>query len=135
LEVREQLGRHDLVFSVEALGAYRFILRAAAGGHVAEFCEMALGPVIEYDAQRNGELLATFRTYLNEGWSIKGTAEVLKVHPHTVQYRLDRLQKITGLRFARTEDRLTLEMALRVVDALRLVDLPNHDPKTLGSRP
>lgn len=135
LEVREQLGRDAAVFRVEALGAYRFILRAAAGGHVADFCEKALGPVIENDAQKNGEVLATFRTYLNAGSSVKTAAGSLDVHPHTVQYRLERLQQLTGLHFNQPEERLTLEMALRVTDALGLVNGPSESPKTLGNRP
>lgn len=122
LEVREHLGRDGLVFQVDALGAYRFILRAAAGGHVADFCQAALGPALEHDAQRNGALVDTFRRYLQAGSSVKGAAQALKVHPHTVQYRLDRLQRMTGLRLNQPDERLTLEMALRVTDALGLVN-------------
>jgi DNA-binding PucR family transcriptional regulator len=36
------------------------------------------------------------------------------VHPHTVQYRLDRVQDISGLRLSRPEDRMTLDLALRI---------------------
>jgi hypothetical protein len=135
LEVWEQLDRHDMVFRVDALGAYRFILRAAAGEHVADFCQKTLGPVLEHDAQRNGDILFTFRTYLNAGSSAKGAATALGIHPHTVQYRLERLQQLTGLRFNKPEQRLTLEMALRVVDAFQLVNGPSESRKTLGERP
>jgi hypothetical protein len=126
LDVREHLGRHARVFRVEALGVYRFILRSAAGEHVGDFCEKALGAVIEHDTQRNTQLLETLRTYLDAGGSVKAAAEVLDVHPHTVQYRLDRLQQLSGLRLNQPEDRLTLEMALRVTDALKLVNEPSE---------
>jgi GAF domain-containing protein len=126
LEVRERLGRYSPVFRVGALGAYRFILRAATGGHVAEFCDQTLGRAIEHDTRRDSELLATFRSYLDAGSSLKAAAEILGVHPHTVQYRLDRLQQVTGLSFGNPEERLTLEMALRVADALQLVHEPNE---------
>jgi DNA-binding PucR family transcriptional regulator len=38
------------------------------------------------------------------------------VHPHTVQYRLDRLQALTGLDLKRFEERLTLELATRILE-------------------
>jgi GAF domain-containing protein len=125
LDVREHLGRYSRVFRVGALGVYRFILRAAAGGHVGDFCDRALGAVIEHDAQRNSQFLSTFRTYLEAGGSVKAAAQTLDVHPHTVQYRLNRLQQISNLRLNQPEDRLTLEMALRVMDALKLVNEPS----------
>jgi sugar diacid utilization regulator len=128
LEVREELGRPSSVFRVGSLGAYRFILRAALGDHVADFCRSALGRVIEHDLARGGDLIVTFRTYLNQGSSVKATADALGVHPHTVQYRLDRLQQISDLRLARPEERLTLEMALRVADSLSLVNMSSKSP-------
>lgn len=135
LEVREELGRYSPVFHVGALGAYRFILRAASGEHVADFCQRALGAVIEHDLRRGSDLISTFRTYVSNGGRVKEAAHALNIHPHTVQYRLERLQQLSGLNLGHPDERLTLEMALRVVDALRLVDVPNKGATTLGRRP
>jgi hypothetical protein len=135
LQVREELGRYSPVFHVDALGAYRFILRSASGDHVADFCQRALGAVIDHDITRGTELLATFRSYLNKGGSVKEAAEALNIHPHTVQYRLQRLQHLSGLQLSHPDERLTLEMALRVVDALRLVDGPSQSERSLGDGP
>ncbi len=38
------------------------------------------------------------------------------MHVHTVQYRLSRLEELTGLSLRNAEDRLTLELALRILD-------------------
>jgi DNA-binding PucR family transcriptional regulator len=38
------------------------------------------------------------------------------VHVHTVQYRLSRLEELTGLSLRNAEERLTLELALRILD-------------------
>ena len=50
-----------------------------------------------------------------------GRAVRLGVHPHTIDYRLGRLQELTGLDLRRAEDRLTLELAVRVLDATDLL--------------
>jgi PucR C-terminal helix-turn-helix domain/GAF domain len=121
IALRERLGRRDRVFSVRSLGAYRLILRAATGPAVVDLCLHTLQPVLDHDRKNDLVLLDTFRRYLDAGASLKATAAQLNVHPHTVDYRLGRLQELTGLDLRRPEDRLTLELAMRVLDAAALL--------------
>ncbi|HYW27375.1 MAG TPA: helix-turn-helix domain-containing protein [Terriglobales bacterium] len=124
IALRERLGSQDRVFAVRSLGAYRLIMRAASGPEVVELCLRTLQPVIDHDRRTDAGLLDTFRTYLDSGSSLKAAAARLRVHPHTVDYRLGRLRELTGLDLRRAEDRLTLELAVRVLDAavdLRLI--------------
>ena len=121
IEVRERLGRIQPVLRVRSLGAYRLILRAASGADIVQLCQRTLGAVIEHDRRRSSALLDTFRIYLDAGASIKEASIRLGVHPHTVEYRLDRLQELSGLSLRRAEDRLTLELALRILDAGRVL--------------
>ena len=125
IAVRGQLGRHAPVFHVSELGAFRLILRSATEADVARLCREVLTPVLAHDAKRGTELLSTFRTYLHSASSPKAAADKLNVHPHTIQYRLDRLQSLTGLSLGHPDDRLTLEIALRVIDAAGLVQRPS----------
>jgi carbohydrate diacid regulator len=48
--------------------------------------------------------------------SLSLAARELRVHVHTVKYRLTKLEEMTGLSLRNTEDRLTLELALRILD-------------------
>jgi purine catabolism regulator len=123
IEVRERLGRPRSVFKVRSLGAYRLILRAASAAEVVELCARTLDTVIKHDSRgrRGSTLLETYRVYLAAGASIKDASVRLGVHPHTVEYRLTRLQELSGLSFQRVEDRLTLELALRILDAAQLL--------------
>jgi purine catabolism regulator len=91
-------------------------MRAASSADALELCQRVLRPVLEQDRSHGFRLLSTFRSYLEQGMSLKATAERLGVHPHTVEYRLSRFQQICGLDLRRPEDRLTLELALRVLD-------------------
>jgi len=121
IEIRGRFGRHEPVFRVNGLGAFRLILKAVNHVDVVQGCERVLAAVAEYDRRRQAELLPTLRAYLNGGFSVKAAATALHVHPHTVQYRLARVQEISGLNFGFPDDRLTLEIALRVVDAYELL--------------
>lgn len=135
IEIRSRLGQHDPVFKVRSLGAYRLIVRAASSPEAIELCRRTLGQVIEHERKHGFALLNTFRAYLDSGASPKAAAAALGVHPHTVEYRLGRLQELTGLDLRRNEERLTLELALRVLDVADISTVgltPNGDGPILG---
>lgn len=117
IALRDRLGQRDRVFAVRSLGAYRLIMRAAAGPQVVDLCLRTLQPVLDHDRSNDSVLLDTFRAYLESGSSPKATAARLGIHRHTVDYRLGRLRELTGLDLRQAEDRLTLELAVRVLDA------------------
>ena len=116
LVARRQLGLAPKVSAIRNLRAYRLLLRSASDADVLELCTKTLGPVRDYEAIHGATLLETYRTYLANDSSPKDTARALGVHPHTVQYRLDRLQALTGLDLKRFEERLTLELATRILE-------------------
>jgi len=116
LVARRQLGLAPKVSAIGNLRAYRLLLRSASDADVIELCTNTLGPVKAYEARHGATLLPTYRAYLAHDSSPKDTARALGVHPHTVQYRLDRLQALTGLDLKRFEERLTLELATRILE-------------------
>jgi GAF domain-containing protein len=114
LKIRRQSDRP--VIQVPGLGAYRLIIGAAKASDVSEFSRKTFARVLKHDGSLDGKILSTFRTYLAAGASVTAAAKELGVHPHTVQYRLNRLEELTGLRLRDSEDRLTLELAFRILD-------------------
>jgi PucR C-terminal helix-turn-helix domain/GGDEF-like domain len=76
-----------------------------------------LEPVTAYDAERNADLLATLRTYIDCGFSPTRSAERLIVHPNTVLYRLGRIRELTGRDPRDPDDVVLLALALKQVDA------------------
>jgi sugar diacid utilization regulator len=116
IAARRQLGLTARVFPVSGLRAYRLLLRTALDDDVLEICRQTLAAVRKHEAERGGALLSTYRCYVANSGSLKATARVLGVHPHTVQYRLERLQALSGLNLKRFEDRLTLDLATRILE-------------------
>jgi DNA-binding PucR family transcriptional regulator len=80
------------------------------------FSERTLGGVFEHDRKQGSFLIGTLRTYLANQSSLSLAARALDVHVHTVRYRLTKLEELTGLSLQNAEDRLTLELALRILD-------------------
>ncbi len=111
LEIGSALSLSGNVFRFEDLLLYHF-LRADLG-LVDRFVAQMLGPLIEYDDRRKGELLKTLETYFKADGSVKLAGEMLFAHPHTVTYRLKQIQRLTGWSLRDPEDKLRLHLAIR----------------------
>ncbi len=112
LEAMLALGRRGTGGAMSDLGFLGLVLGESrdAGG----FVRRTLGPLLDYDARRGTELLATLEQYFAHGGSLARTREVLHVHVNTVAQRLERIGRLLG------EDWNTPERALEVQLALKL---------------
>jgi purine catabolism regulator len=72
-----------------------------------------LGPIIRYDEEHNTELLRTLFVWVERDQRSKESAHVLGIHGHTLTYRLNRIQLLTGRRFDRLQDIIELWLGLR----------------------
>jgi GAF domain-containing protein len=114
----------DPVIDVGELGAYRLIIGATSNSDAVESSRKTLGAIIDHEKKRGGSLLPTLRTYISLGMSVTATAKALHIHVHTVQYRLAKIEELSKLSLRKSEERLTLELSLRIHD-LALVSAAN----------
>ena len=78
-----------------------------------------LAPLREYDGRHGSDLVNTMLTYVTrEG--IAATADALFLHRNSVVYRLQRIEKLTGLPLRQSEVRQLLLVALTLDDPYRL---------------
>lgn len=84
-------------------------------------CEMFLKEVFEHGAEEQfeDEELATVYTFFDNNLNISETARKLFVHRNTLVYRLEKIQKKTGLDVRIFEDALTFKIAMMVADHMR----------------
>jgi DNA-binding PucR family transcriptional regulator len=111
LEIGLALGLPESNFRFDDLLLYHFL--RAEPALVERFIEQMLGPLLEYDERRKGELVKTLGAYFDADGSVKAAGEALFAHPHTVTYRLKQVEKLTGWSLRDPEDKLRLQLALR----------------------
>jgi hypothetical protein len=94
-------------------GGSRYLLELMAGrsGEVAERIERRVFGAL--DAERRGELAQTLETLAAHDFDRGAAAAALPVHRNTMTYRLKRLQELTGLDLAASDDRLLVWVAVR----------------------
>jgi DNA-binding PucR family transcriptional regulator len=111
LEIGVALGFQTQVFRFDDLLAYHFLRNDP--NLVDRFVSQTLGPLIEYDTRRRGELVNTLEAFFDCDGSVKLAGESLFAHPHTVTYRLKQLERLTGWSLKSPEEKLRMQLALR----------------------
>jgi hypothetical protein len=86
------------------------------------FWRELLGPLLEHDAARGSQLLATLEAFLRAGGRWAPVARELHVHVNTLRHRLARVEALTGRRLDDPDDRVDLHLAVR---ARRRANRPN----------
>jgi hypothetical protein len=111
LEIGLGLKLEGRIYRFDDLLVYHFLRTNLA--LVERFVTQMLGPLIEYDQRRKGELIKTLEAYFSADGSVKLAGELLFAHPHTVSYRLKQIEKLTGWSLRDADDKLRLQLALR----------------------
>ena len=86
-------------------------------------CEMFLKEVFdgkEID-QFDKETLSTVNQFFENNLNISETARQLYIHRNTLVYRLEKIQKTTGLDVRHFDDALTFKIALMVANHMRFL--------------
>ena len=91
-----------------------FGLLVGEGRDVRGFVDAALAPVLEYDARRGTDLVATLQAYFAAGASPARAAEALQVHVNTVTQRLERVSRLIGKDWSSPDRALEVQLALRL---------------------
>lgn len=72
------------------------------------------------------ETIITIYKFFENSLNISETARNLYIHRNTLVYRLDKLQKATGLDIKNFDDALTFKLALMVVNYMKYIDNRNN---------
>ena len=80
--------------------------------------ERTVSPLADYDERHDTELLATLRAFLAHDGSTTETAEAMKLHRHTVGYRLARVHEVSGLSPYESDGRERLSLGIKAREIL-----------------
>lgn len=89
-------------------------LLVGADPDIAGFVQAAVGPVLDYDAQRGTSLAETLLAWFRNGTNLMRTSTELHVHVNTVTQRLDRVGVLLGDTWQEPERQLEVQLALRL---------------------
>ncbi len=89
--------------------------------HLRRFYLETLGPLVEHDARKQGDLIRTLNGFFEANGNLAKAATDLDVHRNTLVYRLERISELTGLNLDDADNRLILHLALKIQRVLATV--------------
>ncbi|WP_338452995.1 helix-turn-helix domain-containing protein [Niallia oryzisoli] len=110
------------VLSYSDLGVQRFILQNSEE-ELIDFIREVLGPLIEYEQSRKGELLSTLTVYLDQNQNIKKTADSLHIHTNTLNYRLKRMEEILLTDLHDSQTLFNIQLAINIYQSIKDKDM------------
>jgi GAF domain-containing protein/sugar diacid utilization regulator len=114
LGIARSSGRREGAVDPGDLGILGVLLQVDQPEALLAYARALLGGVIDYDARRGTELVATVRVFLRSGGDRSVAADLLRVHPNTVNQRLRRIETLTGRPLRTAPDQLEYASALAV---------------------
>jgi DNA-binding PucR family transcriptional regulator len=73
-------------------------------------------PLVEHDLRRRSDLVRTLRAYFAAGANASEAADRMFLHRNSMLYRLQRIQKLTGLDLKDPEASLALQLGLLALE-------------------
>lgn len=111
VELGRRLGHEGGRLEPDAFVAELLLARSPRLAEVAR--RRALGPLEEYARKRGSDLIDTVEAFLAADLDRRRAATALHVHPNTLDYRLKRVEELTGLDLARPDDLTLTALALK----------------------
>jgi sugar diacid utilization regulator/putative methionine-R-sulfoxide reductase with GAF domain len=113
LRLARRAGGAAQVTSYRSLGAFRLLLEVQNRDALKRFVTEVLGPLLKYAESRETPLLETLDALVAARWIRRQAARDLGIHINSMNYRVERIEQIAGLKLDDPETRVAVAIALR----------------------
>lgn len=100
------------------LGLVGPFLKPEKGMGLHDLIDSTIRPILD-QGDDAGKLLSSLQAYFRNNENLVETARELFLHRNSLKYRLDMIEKLTGLSLDRTEDKFKLYLGVKAYEVLR----------------
>lgn len=111
-------SRSTAVIDYDDVGVAGLLMSIREGTDFQGFVEQTIGGLLKEKSPQRETLLQTLRVYFACNCSQQVAARELRTHQKTISYRLDKIERVTGMKLAAHEQRVLLYLALRMNDLI-----------------
>ena len=91
----------------------RVLLTLAQNEEMKEVIMTTIKPLVEYDKQRNMDLIGTLKSYNQNHGNVSQAARALSLHRQSLLYRLRKIESLTGHSLIDPDDLFLLDLSLK----------------------
>ena len=106
------------IVTFNELGIFKILCQDYLTDELEDFYNSTLKPLADYDEKKSTELVKTLEAYFKFNGNLTRMSEHLYTHYNTILYRVNRIKEITGMDLENPNDRLNLEIALKIKELL-----------------
>ena len=105
--------RNNMMMYTE-LGIYKFLDGIKDTPSVREFYREYIDKICRHDKMHNTDFMETLINIVQNGWNLKMASDTMYLHYNTIKYRYKKIEEISGLDLDRTEEKLSMELAVKI---------------------
>ena len=112
LQLGTKLNGEGKSYLYSSFGLYSLFVNSQTTNRLESYFSETIKTLIEYDEKQNTDFVHTLEVYFSTNLELRETSRQLYIHRHTLNYRLKRIEEITGHSPLKYPDRLYLEVGL-----------------------
>ena len=109
-----KVNKDKRIVTYDSLGVYKILSQDHLDEELERFYNATLKPLVDYDRKKSTELVKTLEAYFDFNGNFKKISNELFAHYNTVLYRMQRIREVTGMDLENFDDRLNLEIAVKI---------------------
>ena len=114
-----RMGNKNKFIHYDDLGVYRVLCSDEMEEELTQFYKETLAPLVDYDRDKDSELVKTLQMYFQYGGNLKKISKEMFTHYNTIIYRIQRIMEITGKNLEDANDSLSLQVALKILEIIK----------------
>ncbi|WZL75078.1 PucR family transcriptional regulator ligand-binding domain-containing protein [Clostridiaceae bacterium 35-E11] len=118
LEFGQLIYEKEAIISFAELGVFRLLCKFKDVSVLKDFIPQSLIKLLEYDQSNSGDLVETLEVFLKCNANASQASKQLFIHYKTVLYRLERIREITSIDLENNEERLEIQIGLKILRLL-----------------
>lgn len=119
LKIVNKFGKRNVLMKFCEIGVYSLLFQIESKEELEAYYHRILGKLVSYDQKNGTSFLTTLEAFIKNNFNLQKTSKSAYMHVNTLNYRLRRVQEITGTDLDSAEERLNVQMALKIKDLLQ----------------
>mgnify|MGYP000165825747 CR=1 FL=1 len=114
VKISRLVYKRDNTATYSTLGIYKFLDGIKDNQSVQDFYKGYIEKICRHDELHNTDFMETLINIVQNGWNLKLASDTMFLHYNTIKYRYKKIEEISGLNLDRTEEKLSMELAVKI---------------------